>query len=403
MRGSMRELSSQRWELRVFAGNDPLTGKKRYVSRVVRGSKREAQSALARLVSATEDHGPAPTDVTVRQLLAAWIETSGDDLSPTTVREYRRMIETRIAPGLGAIPLRKLQASQVDRLYASLRTTGGLSPGTVRKVHAILHRAFAQAVRWGWVQHNVIDRASQPRITKPDHSPPTPEQVAQLIERAWTKDPAFGLFLHLAAVSGARRGELCGLRWSDLDFDDGALTIRRTVIDVQGVQVKDTKTHAARRISLDAVTLALLSDHRGRAEAMATTCGVQVGAQAYVFTLQPSGRDPVRPDHMTRRFVSLAKAMGVDARLHDLRHFTATRLLAAGVPVRTVSGRLGHADAAMTLNVYAHFLASSDRQAADVVGNLVSGARTVSAASNELSALKGHVDSPALNPQRGAS
>jgi len=221
--------------------------------------------------------------------------------------------------------------------------------------------------------------------------------VAQLIERAWTKDPAFGLFLHLAAVSGARRGELCGLRWSDLDFDEGALTIRRTVMTSRASRSRTPRPTPARRISLDAVTLARLSDHRARAEEMATTCGVQVVAQAYVFTLQPSGRDPVRPDHMRRRFVSLAKAMGVEARLQDLRHFAATRLLAAGVPVRTVSGRLGHADAAMTLNVYAHFLASSDRQAADVVGNLVSGARTVSAASNELSALEGHVESPALN------
>jgi integrase len=373
----MRQLSAQRWELRVYAGTDPLTGKKRYVSRTVTGSKREAESALARLVSSTEDQGAAPSDVTVKQLLAAWLEACGDDLSPTTLREYRRLVETRIEPGLGGIVLRKVQPAQVDRLYRDLRTKVGLAPSSVRKVHAILHRSFDQAMKWGWIQSNVIDRTSPPRLTRPDHQPPTPEQVVELIETAWSQEPAFGMYLHLAAVTGARRGELCGITWSDIDFNAGSLLIHRSVIDVAGVHVKDTKTHAARRIALDDVTLGLLRAHRGVAEEIAAEFDVTLGDGAFVFSTDPAGRVPRRPDSMTNRFVTLAKNVGVAARLHDLRHFSATRLLAAGVPVRTVSGRLGHADAATTLNVYAHFVASSDRHAANVVGGLVNGTRAV--------------------------
>lgn len=373
----MRELSPQRFELRVFAGRDPLTGKKRYVSRVVRGTKREAESTLARLVSSTQEQGPAPADVTVNHLLGAWLETCGDNLSPTTLREYRRVIASRIAPGLGGMPLRKLQASEVDRLYRDLRSREGLSPASVRKVHAILHRAIDQAVKWGWVQQNVIDRTSPPRLVKAEHSPPTPEQVVELIAAAWLKDPSFGLFLHVSAITGARRGEVCGLRWADMDFDDGSLFVRRTLIDVRGVQVKDTKTHAARRMAIDGTTLGLLRAHRALAEETAASLGLTVHDRAYVFTLDPSGEVPIRPDLMTRRFIRLAKDGGVQVRLHDLRHFTATRLLDAGVPVRTVSGRLGHANAAMTLNVYGHFVASSDRQAAEIVGGLVANPRGI--------------------------
>ena len=220
--------------------------------------------------------GDARHDDGQRHLLVAWLETCGDDLSPTTLREYRRMIETRIIPGLGDVPLRKLQPAQVDRLYTALRTKAGLSPGTIRKVHAILHRAFGQAVRWGWVQHNVIDRTSPPRLVKAEHTPPDPQQVAELIDQAWSDDPAFGLFLHLAAVTGARRcrpspctstaassrrlvatatadepdfgmfvrlaavtgarrGELCALRWEDVDRAARSLLLRRALIDVGGV------------------------------------------------------------------------------------------------------------------------------------------------------------------------
>jgi len=394
----MRALSPQRWELRVYAGRDPLTGRKRYVSRVVQGTRREAESTLARLVSSTEDQGPAPADTTVRHLLVAWLETCGDDLSPTTLREYRRMIETRIIPGLGDVPLRKLQPAQVDHLYTALRTKAGLSPGTIRKVHAILHRAFGQAVRWGWVQHNVIDRTSPPRLVKAEHTPPDPQQVAELIDQAWSDDPAFGLFLHLAAVTGARRGELCGLRWTDIDFDDRSLIICRSVIDVDGAEVKDTKTHAIRRLALDVGAVALLVDRRKAAEETAAAFDVTLDPDAYLFSFEPDASRPVRPDGMTKRFVSLAHRVGIKVRLHDLRHFAATNLLAGGVPVRTVSGRLGHADAAMTLNVYGHFIATSDRAAADIVGTLVTSAREASAQRLEARVVQSQPSSPPAGP-----
>lgn len=141
-----------------------------------------------------------------------------------------------------------------------------------------------------------------------------------------------------------------------------------------GVIEKDTKTHASRRIALDPATVSVIEAHRQRMNARATECAAHAANEAHVFSVDPDGDRPWTPNEVTKRFIRLRKKADLDAvRLHDLRHFAATRLLAAGVPVRTVSGRLGHANAATTLGVYAHFVEESDREAAATLGALLSG------------------------------
>lgn len=136
---------------------------------------------------------------------------------------------------------------------------------------------------------------------------------------------------------------------------------------------KDTKTHAVRRIALDVTTVEVLEAHRRRMEERAQACGTKIGVDAYVFTRSVDGTEPWVPNEVTKVFISLRNKVGLkNVRLHDLRHFAATRLLAAGVPVRTVSGRLGHANAATTLGVYAHFVEESDRDAATKLESLLS-------------------------------
>ena len=134
---------------------------------------------------------------------------------------------------------------------------------------------------------------------------------------------------------------------------------------------KDTKTHAARRLALSAGSVAaLLEEHRRRCAERAEACGVRLSEDAYVFSFDPASRQPVHPDSVTHRFSRLAKQLGLRTRLHDLRHFAATQLIAGGVDLRTVSGRIGHTGGgATTLRVYTHFLAATDRQAAEVVEN----------------------------------
>jgi len=208
---------------------------------------------------------------------------------------------------------------------------------------------------------------------KPDLSPPDVEQVAQLIEKAGEDDPELGRFLHLAASTGARRGELCALRWSNIDPNLATLTVERSIIEVPGgLAEKDTKTHASRRIALDPGTLAVLVAQRDEAKARAAVAESELLDSVYVFSHEPGGLIPGTPGNVTKRFQTVREALGYDnVRLHDLRHFTATRLIAAGVPVRTVSGRLGHANPSTTLSVYAHFVEASAQAAAEVMGGLL--------------------------------
>jgi integrase len=159
-----------------------------------------------------------------------------------------------------------------------------------------------------------------------------------------------------------------------VNLEAKTVTISRSMVEgTRGaISEKDTKTHAARRIALDDVTTACLVDHRERALTRADAVGTRLPSTAYVFARAPGGSAPRVPNDVTKDFIQLRKRLGLDGvRLHDLRHFAATRMLAAGVPVRTVSGRLGHANAATTLGVYAHFLDASDRDAAAILGAFV--------------------------------
>ena len=182
-----------------------------------------------------------------------------------------------------------------------------------------------------------------------------------------------GLFLRLAVVLGARRGELCSLRWSDVDVDRGEILIAGGVVRVHGQPLigKDTKTHAKRRVAVGAATLDLLKAHRVEQAKTALACGATLAPDAYVFSHAPDGGSPISPDGVSHRFGKLARRLGVCCRLHDLQHFMVTQLVAGGVDWRTVSGRAGHADGHMTLATYAHFQQAQDRHAADLMESLL--------------------------------
>ena len=204
-------------------------------------------------------------------------------------------------------------------------------------------------------------------------TPPDVEQVAEILRAANESDPEFGHFLHLAATTGARRGEICALRWSDIDPERGSLSIERSIIEVAGgVFEKETKTHSSRRIALDEGSLEVIEAQRQLAQERAAAADIGLDNHAFVFSRDLSGAIPWRPDQVTKGFAVIRDSLGYrGVRLHDLRHFAATRLIAAGVPVRTVSGRLGHANPSTTLMVYSHFLEASDQDAAKIMGALV--------------------------------
>jgi len=376
-----------RWQVTVYAGVDPTTGRERRARGSVpalpsqRRPPKEARELEARLLLEVSAGEHREARMTVGELLDRWLEHAAPDLSPHTAHGYRRYIDRSIAPRLGHVRLDKLTTAMLDGLYRELRESGGrggrpLAPATVRQVHAVLRRALGQAERWGWIHRNPAVLATPPKIVRHEIRPPSPVDVARLLAEAEAEGVPTALAVRLAALTGARRGEVCGLRWSDVDLDAGALVIRRAVVEIQRrISVKDTKTHQVRRLALDDATLALLCARRRTQAKTALELGVPLGDEAYVCSEHPAGIEPLHPSLFSGRFRRVARRVGLPkTRLHDLRHWHVTQALGAGIPVRDVAERVGHASATMTLDVYGHAINHTDRRAAEAVAGILDGA-----------------------------
>ena len=376
MQGSKRLLRGSKsdgvYELRVFTGRDPLTGRPQQVSRTHHGGVTSANSALRKLIDEVESGHSGASGATLGGLLDAWLDQiESEGRAATTMREYRRLVKKTIRPALGSTPLRKLTPHSIDQLYAAL-TDKGLSPASVRRVHAILRASCRQGVKWGWLRSNPAADSSPPKVHHQPGATPTPAQVRAMISAAEEDDVDMAALIALAAVTGARRGELCGLRWGDVDWVAATLMIERSVAVVgrRNIVIKDTKTHAARRLALDDFGIEVLRRHFAEATSRAEDLGNTVEPSVPMFTYD--GVRPINPDTVTRYVSTIASKVGVDTHLHALRHFAATQMIGGGTDVRTVAGRLGHKDASTTLRVYSHVLPERDREAAGLLGRALS-------------------------------
>ncbi|MEM9561071.1 MAG: site-specific integrase [Actinomycetota bacterium] len=379
MKGSMRRRGDS-WQLRVYAGVDPVTGKERYVSRSHRGTKRTAEVELARFVAEVNDGLATATEATVNNLLDRWWDTASPDWSAATRREHLSIMRNHIRPMLGPARLSKLTASDLDHWYAELRKKPGrksatLSPATVKRVAVVMNAALEQAVKWGWIPNNPARASSPPKVRPAKIAPPDTEQVARILDLVKVEDHPFWVFLRIAASTGARRSQVCGLQWADVDLAGARLLFTRAVVDGDnGIEVKGTKTDRAYRVALDRGSCDALRHHRSWAEQVAQQAETTLRPESFVFSYEVDGSKPWRPDgvsHRWRRWRKEADLPGV--RLHDIRHFMATTMLTDGVPVSVVSGRLGHARASTTLNIYSHFVEAGDQDAADGIGSLLDG------------------------------
>jgi integrase len=292
--------------------------------------------------------------------------------APKTLLENRR-IAAVITEEFGPKELRKLRGRDLDGFYDSLRRRG-LSPTSVRRYHAVLSAALNQAVRWGLLQHSPASQATPPSLERIEAPTPDPEKIKLLIDAAQQADPEFATLLFVAATTGCRRGELCGMQWADVDLEAGSLTIRKSVSDLPGqVEVRTTKTGLVRRMALDVATVAVLEAQRELAKARCAAVDAVLDRDAYVWSQAANYGRPLRPARITTQFTELRSRVGLGKmRFHDLRHFAATVMLAGGVDVRTVAGRLGHSRPTLTLQTYAHVMDVTDRRAAAVVAKSLS-------------------------------
>ncbi len=243
----------------------------------------------------------------------------------------------------------------------------------MRGCHILLCRVLDQAKRWGWVAVNVGRDARPPRQHTSNPKPVPINMARAMIDEASKVNPTLATLMVLAADTGARRGELCALRWRHVDGDAGTVRIEAAIGETNVVYEKDTKTHQHRTVTLSSFALDWLLDHLERHAKACALCDIELSDDAYVLAPEPGGLQPLHPSSATRAFSRLRDRMDLPSwiHLHGLRHLQVTQLLDAGVPLRSVSGRVGHRNPSTTTNIYAHWVQESDARSADVIGDRV--------------------------------
>jgi integrase len=373
MQGTIESRGTDRWRVRVYVGRDSA-GKVQHVSRTVAGTKRDAEKELARLLVEVDTGAVVKgTGDTLADLFARYLSAVESERSAYTMAEYRRLAAV-IVKELGDVRLDKLSGARLDLLYGALRGHG-LSAASVRRYHSLIHAVLARAIKWGLVPANPADRSTPPRMERSTVAAPDTEDVKRLVAAARAEEEdTLATAIVLAAVTGARRGELCALRWSDVDPVRNTLTISRslTVIAKEWAE-GPTKTHQRRDIALDPGTAAVLTARREAQEDYARRVGTELVADPFILSRHADGSEPCLPSGLSHQYVHLARRLGVKTHWHELRHYAATIAIASGIDPRTVAGRLGHADASVTLRIYSHVLEAKDKEMASTLGAAVLG------------------------------
>jgi integrase len=349
---TVRERAPGVWEVRVFTGRDD-SGRPTRVSRTVHGTKKDAQRLAAELTLKPSQAAGR----TVGELLDAWLELNEPGWAPGTARDQRSRAKLVKADPIGKMPLARVTVADVDHWHIQLRRSG-VGDAAIRNRYSVLRAALAQAVRWEWVSTNVAATARLARRKRPPRESMSAAEVRAVLDAALGVGPGAALALRLAAVTGARRAELAALRWDDLK--DKRLRVDSSVAVLRGpssagrpVLVDDTtKTTNARTVTLDDSTVGMWHAYRASF----------ADPGDWVFALFA----PANPDRIGWWWKRARERSGIDRkwRLHDLRHWSATEAIGSGHDIRTVAGRLGHADPAMTLRVYAHVLDRAEEQVA---------------------------------------
>ena len=370
MKGHIRERAPGHWAI-IFDVRDPATGRRRRKWHSFAGNKRQAQIERARLVSAISSGAYIePAKITVAAHMERWLEHVRSQVSPKTFERYCGVVRGNILPTLGAVLLTKLQPAQISEMYAKALGSGrrdgkgGLSPASVLYMHRLLKEALTVAVsEWRLLPWNPANSIKAPKVRRKNMRALDTAETAALLEAA----RAYRLFVPvmLAVTCGLRRGEICALRWRNVELSGAAqLSIVGSIEQTKGgVREKGTKSGRARTVALTALAAEELRRHKARQAEEMLRLGVRQTDDMFVVA-QADGR-PLKPNSLTHEFVRFIAGTALPrVRFHDLRHSLATHLLASGVHPKIAQERLGHATVAITLDLYSHVLPGMQADAA---------------------------------------
>jgi integrase len=375
--GHIRERSQGSFELRYSLGTDPATGRRRTATVTVRGTRKEAERELRRLLR-TLDIGEHvdPHRITVREWLTTWLVATRQEVAPRTAERYGEIVANFLVPTLGNLQLAKLAPVQIQDAYNGWAAggrrdgkAGGLAPRTRRHIHRILTSALARAVEQQLIARNPCDmfRKRLPKVERREMATLTAEHAALLFDAIKHQRVYWPILIALA--TGMRRGEILALRWKNVG-DNGTVRVVESLEQTKsGLRFKAPKNGKARAITLPVFAFEELRRlKREQAQAL-----LRIGLRQNGETLVCARADgaPMPPRSLTHEFAKIASRVdGVPrVRFHDLRHSHATQLLLAGVHPKVAQERLGHSSITVTLDLYSHVTKTMQEDAAAKLDN----------------------------------
>jgi integrase len=366
-RGKDRE-GKDTWRIQVENGRDE-NGKRMRLSLTVHGTAKQAETEWARLLLDNGAGTPvATTDLLCKDYLEQWLEHARTITAASTYRRYKQIVEKELIPAFGKTKLVDLTPMQIQAfLGRSLarkrkrKSEGDLSARTVLHFYRVLKRALAQAVKWSLIPRNPCDLVDPPRVQQVEMQALDERQLMALL--AATRQTRHYVAVLLAALTGMRLGEILGLKWSDIDLECRECQVVRSLQKTdEGLSFKTPKTRRSRRsVLLPQMAIDALKAHRAQQNEERLLMGVAYQDLDLVFARPDGSMWP--PMQFSSDFRKLIRRHGFSIRFHDLRHTHASQLLKAGVPVKVVSERLGHAATSITMDIYAHTLPGMQAEA----------------------------------------
>ena len=371
--GNIQKRKDGRWEGRYTVGHDPETGKS-IIKNVLGKTQAEVKEKLKKAIEENVgiDYGRAKT-YTVGSWLEVWMENYAKiKLRPSTYKTSQGFLKNHIKPQIGSIPLADLTSLDLQRFYKHLLDGGrvdrieakkkpkGLAPKTVRNIHQMIGSAYNLAIEQKLVTRNPADGCALPKVERKEMQTLPVEQLTSFLREA--KDSGVFALYYIDLTTGLRRGELLGLKWSDIDLEKGDLRVQRQIgrIDGKIIEMPLKTKNAYRTLPLSADAISVLMQQRRK-----------TGNSEWVFPSPTGG--PMSPDSVLHMLQRVLKRAGLPRiRFHDLRHTFATMALQNGVDVKTVSSMLGHYSAGFTLDTYAHVTTDAQLKAAQTMGNILS-------------------------------
>jgi integrase len=382
VRGSIKQMKDRqgrpipnRWRVRIEGSSHP-DGSRNQISEVVNGPKKIAEERQTQLLRSLDDRTFVPkSKATFGEFIErTWLPYAKSQASAKTFERWEEIAKKRLMPALGHKGLLDLKPREVQDVYGEWHATGKngkpLSAQTILHFHRVLYMALKYAVRLGEIQRNIAELVKPPRIDRPEMGVLDEAAARRLI--AVVKGTPVEVPVLLAVCTGLRRGELCALRWSSVNLDDGQLSVTASLEETRsGIHLGPPKSKKSRRsLPLIPEVVAVLRTHRAMQNQMRLALGERYKGELDVVFPDPETADGSfwKPGAFGKSFTWYARKAKFSIRLHDLRHTAATLMLRSGVPLKVVSEFLGHSTIAITADVYSHVLDDMKRDAADKLG-----------------------------------